>query len=41
MANAGIPYSNLSVEEKLWAYYLHACIKQVQGGAVDKQFAKN
>lgn len=31
MANAGIPYSNLSVEEELWACYLHACIKQVQG----------
>lgn len=28
---AEMPYSNLSVEEKLWACYLHACIKQVQG----------
>lgn len=28
---AEIPYSNLSAEEKLWACYLHACIKQVQG----------
>lgn len=26
-----IPYSNLSMEDKLWACYLHACIKQVQG----------
>lgn len=31
IANAEMPYSNLSVEEKLWACYLHACIKQVQG----------
>ncbi|MGN1085368.1 MAG: ATP-binding protein, partial [Lachnospiraceae bacterium] len=28
---AEIPYSSLSAEEKLWACYLHACIKQVQG----------
>lgn len=26
-----IPFTNLSIEEKLWACYLHACIKQVQG----------
>lgn len=26
-----IPFTNLSMEEKLWACYLHACIKQVQG----------
>ncbi len=26
-----IPFSNISSEEKLWACYLHACIKQVQG----------
>lgn len=26
-----IPFSNLSAEDKLWACYLHACIKQVQG----------
>ena len=25
------PFSNLSMEEKLWACYLHACIKHVQG----------
>lgn len=28
---AGIPFSNISLEDKLWACYLHACIKQVQG----------
>lgn len=26
-----IPYTNLSAEERLWACYLHACIKYVQG----------
>jgi len=26
-----MPFSNLSAEDKLWACYLHACIKQVQG----------
>ena len=26
-----VPFTNLSMEEKLWACYLHACIKQVQG----------
>lgn len=26
-----IPYSNISAEEKLWACYMHACIRQVQG----------
>lgn len=26
-----IPFSNISLEDKLWACYLHACIKQVQG----------
>ncbi len=26
-----VPYSNISMEDKLWACYLHACIKQVQG----------
>lgn len=26
-----MPYTNLSREDKLWACYLHACIKQVQG----------
>ncbi len=26
-----IPFSSISLEEKLWACYLHACIKQVQG----------
>lgn len=26
-----IPFSNLSPEDKVWACYMHACIKQVQG----------
>ena len=26
-----IPYSNISSNDKLWACYLHACIKYVQG----------
>ena len=26
-----IPFSNYSMEEKLWACYLHACIKRVEG----------
>lgn len=26
-----IPFSKISAEDKLWACYLHACIKQVQG----------
>jgi len=28
---AEMPFSNISFEDKLWACYLHACIKQVQG----------
>lgn len=28
---AEIPFTNLSIEDKLWACYLHACIKHVQG----------
>ena len=28
---AEIPYSGLSAEDRLWACYIHACIKQVQG----------
>lgn len=28
---AEIPFSSISTEDKLWACYLHACIKQVQG----------
>lgn len=28
---AEIPFSSLSAEERLWACYLHACVKQVQG----------
>lgn len=27
-----VPFSAISAEEKLWACYLHACIKQVEGG---------
>lgn len=27
---AELPFSSISVEDKLWACYLHACIKQVQ-----------
>lgn len=26
-----VPFSNYSMEEKLWACYLHACIKHVEG----------
>lgn len=26
-----VPFSNISMEDKLWACYLHACIKHVQG----------
>lgn len=28
---AEMPFTNISREDKLWACYLHACIKQVQG----------
>jgi len=28
---AEVPFSSISAEDKLWACYLHACIKQVQG----------
>lgn len=28
---AEMPFSNISIEDKLWACYLHACIKHVQG----------
>lgn len=28
---SGIPFSSISMEDKLWACYLHACLKQVQG----------
>lgn len=27
---AEMPFANISPEDKLWACYLHACIKQVQ-----------
>ncbi len=26
-----IPFSAISIEDKLWACYLHACIRQVEG----------
>ena len=26
-----MPFSSVSMEDKLWACYLHACIKHVQG----------
>jgi predicted HTH transcriptional regulator len=26
-----VPFSSISAEDRLWACYLHACIKQVQG----------
>ena len=26
-----MPFSNISMEDKLWACYLHACVKHVQG----------
>ncbi len=28
---AEMPFSGISMEDKLWACYLHACIKHVQG----------
>ena len=28
---AEIPFSNISLEDKIWACYLHACIKHVEG----------
>ena len=28
---AHVPFSGLSMEEKLWSCYLHACIKHIQG----------
>lgn len=28
---AKMPFSNISMEDKLWACYLHACIKHVEG----------
>lgn len=26
-----MPFANISMEDKLWACYLHSCLKQVQG----------
>lgn len=34
---ANIPYTNLTPEDKLWACYLHACIKHVQGECISNQ----
>lgn len=28
---ADLPFTSISPEDKLWACYLHACVKQVQG----------
>ena len=29
-----IPFTNMSMEEKLWSCYLHACVKYVEGGNI-------
>ena len=34
---ADIPFSNISPEDKVWACYLHACIKHVQGECLTNQ----
>lgn len=36
-----IPFSSISPEEKLWACYLHACIKQVQGEQLTNSSLRN
>lgn len=36
-----IPFSSISLEEKLWACYLHACIKQVQGEQLTNSSLRN
>lgn len=38
---AEIPYTNLSAEERLWACYIHACIKQVQGEQLTNSSLRN
>lgn len=38
---AEIPYSSISYEEKVWACYLHACIKQVQGEQLTNSSLRN
>ena len=29
-----LEFSNISIEDKLWAVYLHACVKYVEGSAL-------
>lgn len=36
-----MPFSNISFEERLWACYLHACIKQVQGEQLTNSSLRN
>lgn len=36
-----MPFSNISPEERLWACYLHACIKQVQGEYLTNSSLRN
>lgn len=36
-----MPFSSISLEEKLWACYLHACIKQVQGEQLTNSSLRN
>lgn len=38
---AEMPYTSLSMEDKLWACYLHACIKQVQGEQLTNSSLRN
>ena len=38
---AGKDFSSLSMEDKLWACYLHACIKQVQGEQLTNSSLRN
>lgn len=36
-----LPFTNLSLEDRLWACYLHACIKQVQGEQLTNKSLRN
>lgn len=38
---SNIPFSNISMEDKLWACYLHACIKHVQGEQLTNSSLRN
>lgn len=38
---AEMPFSSISAEERLWACYLHACIKQVQGEQLTNSSLRN